>query len=95
MLDSLKTGKIAVAVTWEPSIGYFLRSRPDLAVVPVPNSRSQGSPEQYVFPMSMATRPGDKALAAKLERVIVQHKAELNAILTEYGVRLYQPSASS
>jgi mxaJ protein len=95
ILDSLKTGKIAVAVTWEPSIGYFLRSRPDLTVVPVPNSRSQGSPEQYVFPMSMATRPGDKVLAAKLERVIAQHKAELNAILNQYGVRLYQPSASS
>lgn len=95
ILDSLKTGKIAVAVTWEPAVGYFLRSRPDLAVVPVPNSRSQGSPEQYVFPMSMATRPGDKALAAKLERVISQHRAELTSILNEYGVRLYQPSASS
>ncbi|HTJ25952.1 MAG TPA: transporter substrate-binding domain-containing protein [Candidatus Limnocylindria bacterium] len=94
ILDGVQSGKIAVAVTWEPSIGYFLRQRPDLAVVPVPNSRSQGSPEQYVFPMSMATRPDDGALAAKLERVISQHKAELDAILSAYGVRLYQPPAS-
>jgi mxaJ protein len=94
ILDGVQSGKIAVAVTWEPSIGYFLRTRPGLTVVPVPNSRTQGSPEQYVFPMSMATRPDDGALAAKLERVITEHKAELDSILSAYGVRLYQPSAT-
>ncbi len=94
ILDAISAGKIAVAVTWEPSIGYFLRNRPNLEVVPVPNSRSQGSPEQYVFPMAMATRPDDKALAEKLDRAIGRHKAELDAILQSFGVRLYQPSAS-
>lgn len=89
ILDAIQAGKIAVAVTWEPSIGYFLRSRPQLAVVPVPNTRSQGSPEQYVFPMSMATRPGDTVLAPRIERAIAQHKAELEAILNSYGVKLY------
>ncbi len=89
ILDALRAGKIAVAVTWEPSIGYFLRSRPELTVVPVPNSRSQGSPEQYVFPMAMATRPGDTVLAPQVERAIAQHKAELQAILNSYGVKLY------
>ncbi len=94
ILDAVQSGKITVAVTWEPSIGYFLRSRPGLAVVPVPNSRSQGSPEQYVFPMAMATRPGDTVLAPRLERAIAAHEAELTAILTAYGVRLYQPAGT-
>ncbi len=62
--------------------------------MPVPNSRTQGSPEQYVFPMSMATRPGDTTLAPRLERAIEAHKTELTAILTSYGVRLYQPTGS-
>jgi mxaJ protein len=95
ILDALRSGKIGVAVTWEPSIGYFLRSRPELEVVPVPNSRSQGSPEQYVFPMAMATRPGDTVLAPKLERAIGEHKAELQAILNAYGVKLYPVGTSS
>jgi mxaJ protein len=92
MLDAVEHGTVDVAVTWEPAIGYFLRSRPNLAVVAVPNARSQGSPEQYAFPMAMATRPDDHALAARLDKVIANHGAELTGILTSYGVRLYRPS---
>ena len=45
MLDALRSGKIAVGITWEPAIGYYLRKRPDVAVVTVPNTRTLGSPE--------------------------------------------------
>lgn len=92
ILDAVQRGTVNVAVTWEPSIGYFLRSRPNLEVVAVPNSRSQGSPEQYAFPMAMATRPDDHALAARLDGVIRAKHTELNAILTSYGVKLYTPT---
>ncbi|HTW86105.1 MAG TPA: transporter substrate-binding domain-containing protein [Candidatus Sulfotelmatobacter sp.] len=92
ILDAVERGTVDVAVTWEPSIGYFLRSRPNLEVVAVPNARSQGSPEQYAFPMSMATRPDDHTLAARLDQVIANHSAELTGILAQYGVRLYRPS---
>ena len=93
VLDAIKAGKIAVAITWEPSIGYFLRQRPEFSVVAVPNSRAQGSPEQYTFPMAMATRSDDKALRSRLDQVVASHKAELDAILTSYGVKLYQPTS--
>jgi mxaJ protein len=92
MLDAIAAGQIAVGVTWEPAIGYFLRSRPQLTVVPVPNSRSQGSPEQYSFPMAMAARLGDKATHDKLDRVVGSHAAELTALLERYGVKLYKPT---
>ncbi|GAC1400592.1 MAG: substrate-binding domain-containing protein [Vulcanimicrobiaceae bacterium] len=91
MLDAVGS-KVAVGVTWEPAIGYFLKSRPNLAVVAVPNSRSQGSPEQYAFPMAMGVRLGDKALVARINGVIDAHKSELMAILTRNGVRLIKPS---
>ncbi len=91
ILDAVQRGTINVAVTWEPSIGYFLRSRPSLAVVPVPNTRALGSPEQYNFAMAMATRPDDKELTARLDDVITRHRADLQEILTAYGVRLYRP----
>jgi len=92
MLDALRSGKIAVAITWEPAIGYFLRSRPGLDVVAVPNGRTQGSPEQYAFPMAMATRPDDHALQHQLDGVVANHRDQLRGILTAFGVKLYQPT---
>ena len=92
MLDAVQSGKIAVALTWEPAIGYYVRNRPQLEVIAVPNSRSQGSPEQYMFPMAMGVRAGDDATRARLDSVIAAHGPELKAILNKYGVRLYQPT---
>jgi mxaJ protein len=92
ILDAIESGKIAVGVTWEPAIGMYLRERPGLEVVAVPNSRSQGSPEQYAFPMAMAARSGDTATKAKLDAVIAAHAADLTKILARNGVKLYRPS---
>ena len=85
MLTALKDGKIDVLITWQPAIGAFLRSYPDLEVVAVPNSRALGAPEQYSFPMSMGVREGNDALKKKLDDVIEKHQSELTAILTEGG----------
>jgi len=95
MLQAIDKGKINVGITWEPAIGYFLRSRPGYQVVTVPNSRSQGSPEQYSFPMAMATRPDDRALNAQLNGAIQAHKNEFAAILRDYGVRFFQPGTGT
>ncbi|MCU1335868.1 MAG: hypothetical protein JWO19_1449 [Bryobacterales bacterium] len=86
MLTALKEGKIDVLITWQPAIGAFLRTYPDLEVVPVPNTRSRGAPEQYSFPMSMGVREGNDALKKRLDDVIEKHQAELTSILTENGV---------
>lgn len=92
ILDALASGRINVAITWEPAIGYYLRSKPQYEVVAVPNSRSQGAPEQYAFPMSMAARLNDSATRDRLDGVIKNHKAQLDGILAQYGVRLYKPA---
>jgi mxaJ protein len=91
MLDALNTGKIDVLITWQPAIGAFLRTAPNLQVVPVPNERALGPPEQYAFPMSMGVRTSDTALKKKLDEVIENHQAELTAILTQSGVMSYEP----
>ena len=91
MLDALEKGQIDVLITWEPAIGRFFNRYSDLEVVGVPNTRALGSPEQYVFPISMGVREGDEAMKKQLDQVIVAHEAELNAILTRYGVKLYTP----
>jgi mxaJ protein len=91
MIESLKKGDIDVLITWEPAIGAFLRGNPNLEVVVVPNDRTLGAPEQFSFPMSMGVRIGDDALKQRLDDVIGKHQAELTAILTQSGVKLFSP----
>jgi mxaJ protein len=92
VLDAMAAGKIAVAVTWEPAVGYYLRSRPDLQVVAVPNSRAMGSVEQYAFPMAMAARRGDTRTRDAIDAVIEKNKPIFTRILDAYGVKLYAPA---
>lgn len=94
ILDALESGRIGIAITWEPAIGYFLRDRKQFAVVGVPNSRSQGAPEQYAFPMSMGARLKDTQTRDRLDSVIKTHKSALDAILEQYGVKLYKPQVA-
>lgn len=89
MVSAIETGQINVGLTWDPAVGYFLKSHPDLTAVIIPNSRSQGSPEQYSFPMAMATRSNDEPLHAAVEHVIATHLAQFEAILREYNIRFF------
>jgi len=89
MLKALSSDKIDVLITWQPSIGAFLARYPNLEVVPIPNARTLGAPEQFSFPMSMAVRTGDQAMKEKLDGVIEKHGAELESVLSRAGVRLF------
>ncbi len=91
MLEEIEKGNLDVAITWEPSIGYFLPRYPDLEVVAVPNERTYGAPEQYSFPISMGVRKGDEATKKRLDEVIQKRQAEITAVLNNFGVKLYKP----
>jgi mxaJ protein len=91
MIDAIGTGEVDVLITWQPAIGAFLDKHPELEVAPVPNERSLGPPEQYLFPMSMGVREGDEPLQKALDDVIAKHQDELTSILTQSGVKLYTP----
>src|SRR5579862_6450436 len=91
MIDALNSGKIDVLITWQPAIGAFLRAAPNLDVVPIPNTRALGPPEQYSFPMSMGVRTGNEALKKRLDDVIASHQSELTRILADSGVMSSAP----
>lgn len=91
MLKALSSGRIDVLITWQPSVGSFLRKYSNLEVVPIPNTRALGGPEQYSFPMSMAVRTGDKMMKERLDSVIEKHGPELESVLSRAGVRLFAP----
>jgi mxaJ protein len=91
MLNALDSGQIDVLITWQPAIGAFLQRHPDLEVLPVPNARTLGAPEQYAFPMSMGIRQGNDSLKKRLDDVIARRQPELTSILAQHGVKLYTP----
>lgn len=87
VLQAVQDGKVDVMITWQPSVGAFLKDYPDLEVVMVPNEREMGPPEQYTFPMAMGVRENDKALLDQLNGVIKAHQDELTKVLQQHGVR--------
>ena len=91
MLKALASNKIDVLITWQPSIGAFLGRYPNFEVVPIPNARTLGAPEQFSFPMSMAVRASDQAMKEQLDGVIAKHGPELESALSQAGVRLFSP----
>jgi mxaJ protein len=86
ILDALAAGEIDVAVVWGPLAGYFApRAAVPLKIVPV-------SPQidlpflPFVFDISMGVERGDSLLKTELEGVLARRRAEVDAILDEYGV---------
>jgi hypothetical protein len=43
----------------------------------------------------MATRPNDKELNDKINRVIATHRAQLDAVLRQYNIHFFVPGESS
>ena len=86
ILDALAAGEIDVAVVWGPLAGYFAPRQPvPLEVVPV-------SPQvdvpflPFVYDISMGVRREDTALRDRVEEILGRRRAEVEAILDEYGV---------
>jgi mxaJ protein len=71
---------------WGPLAGYFARrSRVPLALVPVtPQIDVPFLP--FVYDISMGVRRDDPGLKAEVEEVLRRRRAEVDAILAEYGV---------
>ena len=94
IVDAVQAGTINIGLTWDPAVGYYIGQHPDLTAVIIPNSRSQGSPEQYTFPMAMGTRSGNDALVTQLNRVIGQEQPKIDAILHAYHITYFKPNGS-
>ncbi|MDD4887797.1 MAG: transporter substrate-binding domain-containing protein, partial [Thiomonas sp.] len=87
-LQAVQDGKVNVMITWEPAIGYFMKDYPDLTMTRVPDTNALGSPERYLFFMSMAVKPKDKALKEQLDKVIESHKTQIAEIMNQYNVHI-------
>jgi quinoprotein dehydrogenase-associated probable ABC transporter substrate-binding protein len=86
IIEAVARGEVDLAVAWGPLAGYFAgRQKVPLEVVPV-------SPEidlpflPFVYDISMGVRRGDDEFREELEAILARRRAEIEAILDEYGV---------
>lgn len=87
LLDALTAGEIDIAIAWGPLAGYFARRESvPLEVTPIPDTKDRTLPTQ--FDISMGVRREDESLERELERIIATRSADIEALLTSYGVPL-------
>ena len=85
-VDAVRRGEVDVAIAWGPIAGFAARQPgPALDLTPVPD-RDGSVP--FTFAIAMAVRPDDSVLAARLDDIISNRRAELEQILQAYGVPL-------
>jgi mxaJ protein len=84
ILDAVADGSVDVAIVWGPFAGYFARGKA-LEVTPVAGDPAQ--PElAYTFPIALGVRKADAAFLEELDAVLARRRAEVDAILNEFGV---------
>ncbi len=86
MIEDLKKGAIDIAVLWGPIAGY-LAKKSDTPLVVVPLIKETSGP-RMVYRIGMGVRHSDQNWKRDLNKLIAENQAEINKILTEFGVPL-------
>jgi mxaJ protein len=96
IVEAVARGEIDVAIVWGPLAGYFApKQTVPLRLSPV-KPQIDGPNLPMVFDISMGIRKEDIALRAELEAAIERRRADIDAILEDYGVpRLDRPAENA
>lgn len=90
LINAVAKGDIDVAIAWGPLAGYFAQREPAaLEITPV-TPAVDGPAANMVFAIALGLRHGDTTFKAQLERVLQDKRAEIDRILTAYGVPLVE-----
>jgi mxaJ protein len=90
ILRAVAAGEIDVAVVWGPLGGYFsTQYGVPLKVTPVQPAMDEGEMPMQ-FEIAMGVRKGDEALRDEIESVLSRRRADVEAILAQYGVPLIE-----
>ncbi|TIN91108.1 MAG: quinoprotein dehydrogenase-associated putative ABC transporter substrate-binding protein [Mesorhizobium sp.] len=94
IVEAVASGEIDLAVVWGPLAGYFAqKQRVPLRITPV-TPRIDGPQLPLMYDISMGVRREDDALRGDVNSALARHKAEIDAVLAQYGVpRLDMPGS--
>lgn len=81
-------GRIDAAIVWGPIAGFYAKRvrTPELVVVPLPSEPGV----RFDYTMAMGVRYGEREWKQQIESLIDRNRAEIDAILREYGVPLLE-----
>src|SRR3954465_2027986 len=86
IVRAVADGEIDVALVWGPLAGCFApRQNQKLAMAPLP-AEGDGPGLPFAFDIAMGVRKNNRGLRDLLDRWLDRHRAEIAAILAEYGV---------
>ncbi|WP_246672469.1 substrate-binding domain-containing protein [Mesorhizobium sp. B3-1-6] len=86
IVEAVASGDIDLAVVWGPLAGYFAqKQKVPLRITPV-TPRIDGPQLPLMYDISMGVRREDDALRSDVNSALARHKAEIDAVLTQYGV---------
>ncbi|AEH88794.1 MULTISPECIES: substrate-binding domain-containing protein [Mesorhizobium] len=95
IVEAVAAGQIDLAVVWGPLAGYFAaRQKVPLRVTPVV-PLIDGPLLPMVYDISMGVRREDDALRGEVNAALAKHRAEINAVLAQYGVPRLDASGST
>jgi mxaJ protein len=86
IVKAVAEGDVEAAIVWGPLAGYFAtRQAVPLRVTPV-KPQFDGPKLPMIFDISMGVRKEDQALRQEVDAALSRRRAEIDAILSEYGV---------
>jgi len=86
IMQAVAKGDVDVAIVWGPAAGYFAKSsKVPLTLTPV-TPQVDGPMLPMAFDISMGVRKEDRALRAEIDAALKRRRADIVAILDDYGV---------
>lgn len=86
MVEDLTTGKIDVGLLWGPIAGYYAKQqKAELRIVPL---LTDNGPVRMDYRITMGLRFNEPNWKRRLNDIIKRRQADIDAILTDYGVPL-------
>ena len=86
MMAELASGKLDAALLWGP-VGGYSAQRSDVPLTIAPLVKEQAGPTP-IHGITMGVRPNEPEWKHKINKVIAENQAEINAILLAYNVPL-------
>ena len=86
MIEDVVSGETDAAVIWGP-IGGYLAQKAEAALTLTPLLKEEGAPRMF-YRVTLGVRQGEIRWKRKLNSLLRRNKAEIDAVLSEYGVPL-------
>ncbi|WP_415927058.1 substrate-binding domain-containing protein [Mesorhizobium argentiipisi] len=95
IVEAVASGEVDLAVVWGPLAGYFAQKQNvPLRITPVAPG-IDGPQLPMIYDISMGVRREDDALRGDVNNALAKHKAEIDALLAQYGVPRLDASGST